>query len=271
MKQRWSGTLGMVVVWFGVAGTALAADVSLTISIPSPLAEGGTASTQLRMGLVPGATSGFDTRWDVPAPPAPSGNVVTLSAGIQPPSVSNQQLLWDFREVALPQSWTINVTTDQPDSVTLAWTTTGSGNACAPLTWSLEDLYSGARVDLDATAPGKYDYSGPTPRTRAFVIRADAAPTQPQPSSPVNLWSPRQGRSSVYLAWSPSSGSSVRYHVYRENDQGKARLTLLPIAGTAYVDTGIDFTKPVTYYVTAVASTGCESPQSNAYRLTPRR
>ncbi len=272
MKQRWVWDLGAVVVSLGMASAALAADVSLTISIPSPVAEGGTASTQLRMGVVPGATAGFDTRWDVPAPPTPSENLVTLSAGIvTPPSGNNQQLLWDFRDETLPQSWTIKVTTDQPDPVTLGWTTTGSGNPCSPLTWSMEDLYSGTRMDLDATVPHEYHYSGPVPRTREFMVTADAAPTRPQPSSPTTLWSPRQGRASVYLAWSPSGDSSVNYHVYRETDQGSNRLTTSPIAATAYVDTGVDLTKPVTYYVTAIVPTGCESPRSNGYRVTPRR
>jgi hypothetical protein len=254
-----------------MASAALAADVSLTVSIPSPMAEGGTASTQLRMGMVPGATAGFDTRWDVPAPPTPSENLVTLSAGIvMSPSGNNQQLLWDFRDEALPQSWTIAVTTDQPDPVTLGWTTTGSGNACSSLTWTMEDLYSGARVNLNSAVQG-YQYSSPGPRTREFRIMAAAVPSQSQPSSPTNLWSPRQGRASVYLAWSPSGDSTITYHVYRETDQGSNRLTSSPIAATAYVDTGVDLTKPVTYHVTAVSPAGCESPQSNGFSLMPRR
>ncbi|MFZ5875845.1 MAG: hypothetical protein ACOYXU_05485 [Nitrospirota bacterium] len=270
MTQRWAWSLGAV-GWFVMAGAALAADVSLTISIPSPVAEGGTASTQLRMGTAPGATTGFDTRWDVPAPPTPSENVVTLAASIAPPpSVGAQQLLWDFRDETLPQSWTVNVTTDQPESVTLGWTATGSGNACSPMTWSMEDLYSGTRMVLDA-ASREYQYSAPGPRTREFRITAAAAPAPPIPWSPANLWSPRQGRASVYLAWAPSQESSITYHVYRETDQGATRLTPSPIAATAYVDKGIDLTKPVTYYVTAVTTTGCESPRSNGYRLTPRR
>jgi hypothetical protein len=254
-----------------MANAAVAADVSLTISIPSSVAEGGTASTQLRMGVVPGATAGFDTRWDVPAPPIPSENLVTLSAAIvTAPSGNNQPLLWDFRDQTLPQSWTISVTTDQPDPVTLGWTTTGSDNACSPLTWTMEDLYSGARMNLDAAAR-QYQYAGPGPRTREFRITAAAASTRSQPSSPTNLWSPRQGRASVYLAWAPSGDSTITYHVYRETDQGSNRLTPSPIAATAYVDTGVDLTKPVTYSVTAVAATGCESLPSNGFSLMPRR
>ncbi|MFZ5863544.1 MAG: hypothetical protein ACOYXR_11970 [Nitrospirota bacterium] len=225
------------------------------------------------MGVVPGATAGVDTRWDVPAPLTPSAtSLVTLSASIAPPpSVAGQPLLWDFRGETLPQSWTILVTTDQPDPVTLGWTATGSGNACVPVTWSLEDLYTGSRRDLAAATVSQYQYSGPGPRTREFVVTAAAAPTQPQPSSPTSLWSPRQGRTSVYLAWSPSGEPSIMYHVYRETGQGATRLTSAPIAATAYVDTGADLTEPVTYSVSAVTGSGCESPRSAGYRVQPRR
>jgi hypothetical protein len=123
---------------------------------------------------------------------------------------------------------------------------------------------------LDA-AVREYHYSSPGPRTREFRITAAAAPGQSQPSSPTNLWSPRQGRASVYLAWSASGDSTITYHVYRETNQVSNRLTAAPIAATAYVDTGVDLTKPVTYHVTAVAATGCESPPSNGFSLMPRR
>jgi hypothetical protein len=272
VKHHWFGGLGSVVVWVGMASVAMATDVSLTVSIPSPLAEGGTASTQLRMGVVPGATAGFDTRWDVPAPPTPSENLVTLSARVVPPPSATGQhvLLWDFREEAFPQTWTIEVTSDRPDPITLSWTATGNSDACMPVAWIAEDLYSGTRLVLGADPGQEYQYSGPGPRTRQFVVTADAAPAQSPPPTPGNLWSPRQGRTTVYLAWTGGGDPAIKYHVYRETDQGTMRLTPSPIAATSYVDTGLDRTTPVTYYATSVTGSGCESPKSDGYRLMPR-
>jgi hypothetical protein len=209
----------------------------------------------------------------VPAPPMPSENLVTLSASVVPPPSATDQhkLLWDFREEAFPQTWTIEVTSDQTAPITLGWTTTGSGNPCTAVEWSMEDLYSGARLTLNADSGQGYQYSGPGPSTRRFVVTADAVGAQSPAAAPRNLWSPRQGRTTVYLAWTGSSDSTVKYHVYRATDQGTTRLTPEPIAATSYVDTGLDRTKPVTYHVTAVTGSGCESPQSNGYQLMPRR
>lgn len=272
MKQHWFGGIGSVVMWIGMASAAMAAEASLTVSIPSPLAEGGTASTQLRMGLVSGATPGFDTRRDVPAPPAPFESLVTLSARVLPaPSLTGQPpLLWDFRDETLPQSWTVEVISDQAAPITLDWSAIGSGDTCAPITWSIEDQYSGARMEMSAGPGHEYHYSGPGPRTRRFVVTANAALGQ-FPAAPVNVWSPRQGRTSVYLAWTGSGDPSITYHVYRETDQGTTRLTPLPIAATSYVDTGLDRAIPVTYHVTAVTGSGCESPRSDGPHLRSRR
>jgi hypothetical protein len=75
----------------------------------------------------------------------------------------------------------------------------------------------------------------------------------------------------VYLAWTGGGDPAIKYHVYRETDQGTTRLTSSPIATTSYVDTGLDRTMPVTYHVTAVTGSGCESPQSDGHQLMPRR
>lgn len=272
MTHQRFGMVCCLVVWLGMASVAAAAEVALTISTPSPVAEGGTAQTRLRMGVVAGATAGFDTQWDVPAPPTPSDGTVTLSAGIVPSALlSDQQvLLWDFREETYPQAWAIDVTSDQSAPVTLSWQTTGSANACAPTDWTLEDTYSGTRVDLSTGISHVYQYAGPLPRTRRFVMTADAPSAQPPPA-PGNLWSPRQGRASVYLAWAGTANTAVRYHVYRETDQRAVRLTATPIATTSYLDSGVDRTTAVTYRVTAVAESGCESGSSGAMTLAPHR
>lgn len=272
MKQRCIAGLGVLLIWMGTASAAAAAEVSLTVSTPSPLAEGGTAQTRLRVGTVTGATSGFDTQWDVPAPPLPSDNFVTLSANVVAASLSDQQkLLWDFRENIFPQTWAIEVTSDQTAPVTLSWQVTGSGGGCAPVGWTLEDTFSGTRLALNTTSSHSYQYMGPSPRTRRFVVTAEASPGQHPPSAPGNLWSPRQGRASVYLAWSGAGDSTVRYHVYRDAGQGTVRLTSTPIATTSYVDTGVDRTNLVTYRVSAVTESGCESGLSGALALEPHR
>lgn len=271
MKRPWFSGLGSaVILGVSMASAALAAEVSLTVSIPSPLAEGGTASTQLRMGVVPGATTGFDSRRDVPAPPAPSESLVTLSAYVLPPPMTSQsELLWDFREETLPQTWTVEVISDQTAPITLGWSATGSGDACAPIEWHIEDQYSGARMNM-GTGPEQYQYLGSSPRTRRFVVTVEALPGQQAPSVPSNLWSPRQGRGSVYLAWS-GSGSAVRYHVYRDTGGGDIRLTPVPIATTSYVDTGVDRSIRSIYRIRAVIESGCESEFSSALTVAPHR
>jgi hypothetical protein len=257
----------------GLASAASAAEVSLTVSTPSPLAEGGTAQTRLRVGTVAGATSGFDTQWDVPAPPTPSSSLVTLAAGIVASSLppDQQNLLWDFREDVFPQTWTIEVTSDQTGPVSLSWQTTGSGNTCAPVGWTLEDTFGGTRVNLNASSGNSYQYMGPSPRTRRFTVTADVPSVQQTPSIPGNLWSPRQGRASVYLAWSGVGDSTVRYHVYRDTGQGSARLASAPIAATSYVDTNVDRAKLVTYRVSAITESGCESGLSTPLAVAPHR
>jgi hypothetical protein len=272
VKQHRLGGFGSLVMWLGLASAAAAAEVSLTVSTPSALAEGGMAQTRLRVGTVAGATSGFDTQWDVPAPPIPSSSLVTLAAGIVAPSLlpDRQNLLWDFREEVFPQTWTIEVTSDQTAPVSLNWQTTASGNACVPIEWTLEDAFSGTRVGLNASSSDSYQYAGSNPRTRRFIVTADAPLAQEAPPVPGNLWSPRQGRGSVYLAWS-GSGSAVRYHVYRNTGDGDIRLTPVPIATTSYVDTGVDRSKRSIYRIRAVKESGCESEFSGALTVAPHR
>jgi hypothetical protein len=273
VKQLWLGGLSALTIWLGVASATAAAEISLTVSTPSALAERGTAQTQVRIGTVTGATSGFDTRWDVPAPPTPSNGLVTLSAGVVPSLPPSDQpiLLWDFREGVFPQTWVIDVTSDQTAPVTLSAQTAGDDNACAPVEWTFEDTYSGTRVNLNASASYAYQYMAPAPRTRRFIVTAETPLAQQPPSVPRNLWSPRQGRASVYLAWSGAGDPAIRYHVYRDTGQGSARLTSAPIAATSYVDTGIPRTDRVTYHVSAVAESGCESERSSALAIAPHR
>lgn len=272
MTHQRFGRIGCVVVWLSMVSPAPAAEVALTVSTPSSAAEGGMAQTRLRMGVVAGATAGFDTQWDVPAPPAPSNGTVALSASIVPSALfPDQPLLWDFRGETFPQTWTLDVTSDQTAPVTLGWQVSGSANACGSTTWTLEDMYGGTRVDLNAASSQGYQFIGQTPRTRRFIVTAEAPLAQQPPPAPRNLWSPRQGRASVYLAWAGIGTASVRYHVYRETSGGPARLTSTPIATTSYVDTGVDRTTTVTYRVTAVAASGCESDNSAALTLAPHR
>jgi fibronectin type 3 domain-containing protein len=75
----------------------------------------------------------------------------------------------------------------------------------------------------------------------------------------------------VYLAWSGSGGSIVGHHVYREDGQGRTRLTASPQSATSYLDAGLDVSKSVTYRVTAVDAQGCESAYSAETTIAPRR
>jgi len=266
---QWVGSL-VVAAWALAALPALAAEVGLTVAVPFVAAEGGVAQNRLRLGLQAEATDAFDPRWDAVAA-FPSA--VLTAAIVRPGYPVGQRLLWwDVRGDTLPQTWDINVASDQPNApITMTWTAPPTvADRCALVLWTLQDTLTSLTLDL-ATNPAPYHYTNQVGVSRRFVVTAASTPTATPPAPPFNLWSPRQGRSSVYLAWSGGGGSVVGYHVYREDGQGRARLTTSPQSATSYLDAGLDVSKPVTYRVTAVDAQGCESAYSAETTIAPRR
>ena len=273
VNVRRLGGCVLIAMGLGMAAsvTPAAAQLSLTVSTPSPLADNGTARARLRLGLLPGATDGFDTRWDMVAPAAPS-STVALAAGIQQPAYppGRRSLVWDFRSETFPQEWNIEIASDQSAPITLAWTPPDAVAApCASIAWTLFDTASGSTVDMASGTNRSYQNSAGG--KRQFVVRATASAITSPPPVPFNLWIPRQGRGSVYLAWSGPRDPALRYHVYREDGLKRVRITTSPQNATSYLDTGLDGAGSVTYRVTAVDAQGCESPEAPGAVVAPRR
>lgn len=269
--ERLFGILVTSVVTAVICAASLpswAAELALTVSVPSVNAEGGTTHNNLRLGVRAGATNGFDVGQDLDVY---SSTVLTASVSHLSYPPGHQSLWWDFRSEQLPQEWNLVVASDQSAPITLEWTTPVTVvSQCASVIWTLRDALANQTVDLTASA-GPYQYSNQPGVPRTLVISAIASGTITPSPPPFNLWSPRQGRTSVYLAWSGPHDPVVGYHVYRETPQGWRRVTAVPHQTTSYLDTGLDPSQSATYRVTAVDIRGCESTYSNSVVITPRQ
>jgi hypothetical protein len=265
---RWIGFL--VAVWGLAALPVSAAELLLTVAVPSQDAEGGVAKNRLRLGVEARATDGFDPRWDVGvAFPSP-----VLTAEIRRPGTPSGEpsLWWDVRSETFPQEWEVGVTSDQPDvPVTLTWTDPPTvAGQCGQVSWTMRDMLTNQPIDVTASA-ATYTYANQVGTVRRFLVTAARGSTGFPPPAPFNVWVPRQGRGSVYLAWSGPRDPSLRYHVYREDGRGRVRVTASPQSAASYLDSGLDGAGSVTYRVTAVDAQGCESADSPAAVVAYRR
>jgi hypothetical protein len=269
VKQAWVAT--SLVGWLAVGVVPLgasAAEIQLTVSVPHPDSDGGVATNRLRLGMTPSASNAFDPSLDLEALPAPG-----LSAVVRHPeyAAAHQLLWWDLRADAFPQVWEVEVSSDRPNaSITISGAAPPTvPNGCSQGRWTIRDANTNQTLDLGAS-PLTYEYSNTVAVIRRFVVSAVQVSATPPPA-PQNLWSPRQGRGSAYLAWSGGATGDVQYHVYRQTDQGTVRLTTTPIGTASYVVTGVDRTAPVTFLVTAVRESGCESGYSVPMTLPAHR
>lgn len=265
--KRWTRTAVILGVAAGLTGPApsRAMELGLTVTTPWPAAEGGMTSVRLKMGVDPDATDVVDPRFDVAALPSR-----VLTATIRRPGFA--PLWWDVRgEQGYPQIWDVEVSAPSGAPVTLAWTPPAVANGCAALAWTIADTTVPDRPRSIAVEASSYTFQNSGTLARRFTFSADRAPVGPPPLPPINLWSPRQGRSSVYLAWSGGGHVDRRYHVYREGAGGPIRLTANPQRATSYVDTAADTASSLAYWVTAVDGQGCESLRSTRAVVTPRR
>lgn len=265
---RWIGFL--VAAWGFAVLPVSAAELSLTVAVPSQDAEGGVAKNRLRLGVEARATDGFDPSWDVGvAFPSP-----VLMAEIRRPGTpsGDPSLWWDVRSETFPQEWEVGVTSNQPDApITLTWTAPPTvAGQCGQVSWTMRDMLTNQPIDLTAAA-ATHGYTNQVGIARRFLVTAAVGSAGSPPPAPFNVWSPRQGRGSVYLAWSGPRDPALRYHVYREDGRGRVRITASPQSAASYVDTGLDGAGSVTYRVTAVDDQGCESPESAGAVVTPRR
>ena len=266
---RWIGRL-LVAAWGLAALPVSASELALTVAVPSQDAEGGVAQNRVRLGVEAGATDGFDPRWDIPAVfPSPVLTAVIRRPGTSP---SDPSLWWDFRSGTFPQEWEVTVTSDQPGApVALAWTVPPTvAGQCSQVSWTMRDMLTDQPVDLTMST-ATYGYTNQVGTARRFLVTAAVVSAGSPPPAPFNAWIPRQGRGSVYLAWSGPRDPALRYHVYREDGRGRVRITASPQSATSYLDTGLDGAGSVTYRVTAVDAQGCESPEAPGAVVAPRR
>jgi len=269
MKWTWIVTSLVASLAFGIGPSgASAAEIHLTVSVPHQDADGGVATNRLRLGMMPSASNAFDPSLDLEGFPAPG-----LSAVVRHPeyAAAHQSLWWDLRAEAFPQEWEVEVTSDRPNAnVTVSGAAPPTvPNDCSQGQWTIRDRQTDQTLDFGA-APLTYQFSNTVGVARRFVISANAGPAM-APPAPQNLWSPRQGRGSVYLAWSGATRGDLKYHVYRQTDQGMVRLTTTPISAASYVAAGVDRAVSVTFLVTAVTGGGCESGYSAPLTLPAHR
>lgn len=265
---RWIGCL--VAAWGFAALPVSAAELSLMVAVPSQDAEGGVAKNRLRLGVEARATDGFDPSWDVGvAFPSP-----VLMAEIRRPGTPSGEpsLWWDVRSETFPQEWEVGVTSDQPGvPVTLTWTAPPTvAGQCGQVSWTMRDMLTSQPIDLTASA-ATHGYANQVGTVRRFLVTAAVVSAGSPPPAPFNVWIPRQGRGSAYLAWSGPRDPALRYHVYREDGRGRVRVTSFPQSAASYLDSGLDGAGSVTYRVTAVDAQGCESADSPAAVVAHRR
>ena len=266
---RWIGGF-LVAVWGLAVLPVSAAELSLTVAVPFQDAEGGVAKNRVRLGIAAGATDGFDPQWDIHAAfPSPVLMAEMRRPGTPPGEPS---LWWDVRSETFPQEWAVEVTSDQPDApVTLTWMAPPTvAGQCGQVSWTMRDMLTNQPIDLTSSA-ATHGYANQVGTVRRFLVTADRVPAGSPPPAPFNVWIPRQGRGSAYLAWSGPRGPALRYHVYREDGRGRVRITASPQSAASYLDSGLDGAGSVTYRVTAVDAQGCESADSPAAVVAHRR
>lgn len=239
--------------------------LGLNITVPYASGEGGNATQVVMVGTRLTALDGFDNTWDTVA----LGGT-TLSAYAYHPEFTpdHQFLVRDFRFDSYPKQWDFFITSDQDGQpITLAWSLPQTSmDACSGVSLSMTDATAGTAIDL--TQP-PYVYTNNVAATRHVVLNATQVVETP-PQSPLNLFSPRTGTSSVLMAWSGVTDPSiVGYHVYRKDPGGTdyRRVTVTPTPVAKYLDSGV---APGTYsyLVTAVTASGCESGPSNTLTVS---
>ena len=242
--------------------SAHAADwqLSINISVPYTMGEGGEATQRVTAGTRLTALDAFDNTWDTIA----LGSTILSAYAYHPEYAPAYELLArDFRFDRYPQQWDFYIVSNQDGQpVTLAWSLPATSmGACLGMTLTLTDVTAGTTVDL--TQP-TYGYTNSAGVMRQFQLDATQVVETP-PLPPLNLFSPRTGTTSVLMAWAGvNSPSVVGYHVYRKaaGETAYQRLTTTSSTVAKYLDSGLS-PASYSYLVTALTATGCESGPSN--------
>ncbi|HUJ79292.1 MAG TPA: fibronectin type III domain-containing protein [Nitrospiria bacterium] len=240
-------------------------EMRLSASLPYTTAEGGRATQSVTVGANSAAQDAFDNVSDTKA----LGIGVVTAYAYHPELASGDQFLArDIRADHYPQTWTINVASNQDGRpVTLTWTLpAGKPGNCQSVRLSLTDASTGATVDL---LRPPYSYTNASAAPHRFILTASQA-TQTPPETPLNLHGPRTGAEAIQLNWSRVRDPSVvGYQLYRMNPgaTGFVRRTAVPLSSTSVTDTGL-VPGSYAYFVTAVTSAGCESGPSNTLAVT---
>jgi cellulose 1,4-beta-cellobiosidase len=174
-----------------------------------------------------------------------------------------------------------------------------AGNAQVGLTWNASALATSYNVKRSETSGGPYTTIAPNVTTTSYtdttvvngttyyyVVSAvnddgesanssqvSATPSAPTaPAAPTNLTASQSGKKKIALAWTQSvSPNVVTNRIYRSTVNGGpySLVTSIP-ATTSYQNNGLVSGTTYYYRVTAVNSSGLESPQSNQASATAR-
>jgi hypothetical protein len=250
--------------------------MTFTISVPDPNADGGLLVNRLEAGGHSTSTDFYDNDSDVIALPAGPVQAAFTHEG-ETAYPGNLQLLWrDIRDDRLPKSWKIKVVSQQSGSpVTVAWTAPPSisSDTCHLGDVSFEDQTTGQLIDLNAASTYSFDSTGNSgvPEIRLITLTVNRLPQNaPPPPSEVMI---RSRKGSIQLGWTANRKIDLAgYNVWRSTSNGGeyVRLTSTPIRHNRYADQ--QTTAGMTYYyvVTALGGNSCESGFSQQTAATAR-
>jgi hypothetical protein len=252
--------------------------LTFTISVPDPNADGGLLTNRLEAGGVSTATDLFDNDSDVVALLAgPVQSAFTHEGETTYPG--NLQLLWrDEREDGLPKTWKVKVVSQQNISpITVAWTTPPSipSDNCHLGAVSLQDQTTGQMIDLNGAPSYSYSSNGTisSPEVRFFTLTVSSI-SQNIPSVPTGLVSSggvfhfpgfhyiRLPFHFIRLQWNADNPTNLAgYSIWRSTSTGSGyvRLNAVPFLGNGYLDKQVKTGITYYYVITAVGKNGCES------------
>ena len=276
------GTVSATSLWAGDW------QMTFTISVPDPNADGGLSINRLEAGGVATATDLFDNDSDVVALLAgPVQSAFTHEGESAYPN--NLQLLWrDIRANGVPKTWKVKVTSQQNSlPITVAWTTPPSipSDACHLGAVSLQDQTTGQSIDLNSASSYSYGSTGTvsSPEVRFFTLTVNSIP-QNAPTVPTGLVS-RMGNfhrsyfnsvlsHTILLQWKANSETDLAgYNVWRSQSSknGYVRLNSVPFLRSLFLDKQVKTGTTYYYVVTAVGKNGCESGFSQETAATAGR
>jgi hypothetical protein len=278
------GTLPATTLWGGDW------QMTFTVSVPDPNADGGLMINRLEAGEVSTATDLFDNNSDVGALLAgPVQSAFTHEGETTYPG--NLQLLWrDIRADEVPKTWKVKVASHQNSSpITVTWVNPPSipSDSCHLGMVSFQDQTTGQLIDLNGSSSYSYSSNGTisSPEVRFFTLTVSRIP-QNVPSVPTGLVSSsgvlhfpgihniRLPFHYIRLQWKADNPTNLAgYSIWRSmiKGSGYVRLNAVPFLENLYLDKQVKTGTTYYYVVTAVGTNGCESGFSQETGATAGR